>query len=94
MSSDDFPATEPRGDLVPPPRKPPTAIAAATPVPPPGPRSRVIVRRTERTVHLLPSLAGFVTSLLQAADTIAESIADSIAEELGLRKRNTDRPAP
>lgn len=88
MTGDDFPIPEPRGDLVPPPRKPPTAVAAAPlpPLPPPRPRSRLVVSTTTRTISIFPALAGFVASLLDAADEVA----DSIAEGLGLRERNKE----
>jgi hypothetical protein len=89
MSSEDFPQTETSGELVPPPRKPPTAIEAAAPLPPPEPGSRAIVRYRSRTISLFPALAGFVASLLDAADVVA----DSLAEELGLRERNKE-PSP
>ncbi len=75
---DDFiPQTEPSGALVPPPRVPPTAVALATPDPPPLRPSRVpYLRRTG-------SVAQFVQRTLDAVDELA----DTVAEGLGLRAR-------
>jgi hypothetical protein len=61
MSSDDFPSTEPSGALVPPGRVPPTAIATATP--PPPPRS-VLDRVRSLTLKALDVADAFVDTLL------------------------------
>ncbi len=89
MASDDQPLTEPRGALVPPNRRPPTAVgtdATVPPVPPRPPRRDVYVEH-HRTFHFAPDLKRLITSVLDAVDTIA----DIVATELKLRPA-TGRP--
>jgi hypothetical protein len=76
---DDFedgftPPTQPSGELVPPPKVPGTAVAAATPAPLPPRRARAapdpnVIRR-------------FISRTLDAVDNVA----DAVAEGLGLRR--------
>jgi len=61
MLHDDSPSTEPSGALVPPGRVPPTAIATATP--PPPPRS-VLDRVRSLTLKALDVADAFVDTLL------------------------------
>jgi hypothetical protein len=78
---DDFrPDTQPAGELVPPPRKPPTAVASAAPDPAPGERP-IAVRAWRRTGRPLSALGGFVNGVFDVLD----SLGDSIAEGVGLR---------
>ena len=72
-----IPATQPTGDLVPPPKVPPTALALASPAPLP---------------HRRPSPPDlFDASALQRAIALAfdivDTFADTVAEGLGLRGR-------
>lgn len=68
---DDFsPQTEPSGALTPPPTHPPTAIATSAPLPPRGPRARVVSPR--RT-----GLRGLVDTALDALDSLADRIASA-----------------
>jgi hypothetical protein len=80
--SDDFddgftPPTQPFGDLVPPPKIPGTAIAAATPAPVPPRHGRDSASIRESNV-----IRRFVARTLDAVDTVA----DAVAEGLGLRR--------
>ena len=77
MTSDQFPEPDPRGALVPPSRRPPTATGTDTPEPPRGDR----VVRTETHWELAPELKRFVNKVLDAVDQVAEKI----AVELGVR---------
>ena len=68
------PPTEPSGALVPPPRVPPTAVATATPEPPPlRPTRRPLMRRSR-----------FVELIRETLDAV-DDLADTVAEGLGLR---------
>src|SRR5436309_4567342 len=81
LSADDAPPTETQGGLVPPPRKPPTAIGAAAESFPPNPaRFREPWRRPgwgQRTL--------FAQLATEIFDTL-DAIGDRIAEQLGLRR--------
>ena len=81
MGSGDQPRTEPYGALVPPGRRPPTAIGADSPEPSPAPRPRRHYRHIERTVRIGPDLARVMTGVLAVIDRAAEIV----AVELGLR---------
>lgn len=73
---DDFtPPTQSSSDLVPPPKIPGTAIAAATPAPLPPRRPR------EMRVEDPNAIRRFVARALD----IVDSVADTVAEGLGLR---------
>jgi hypothetical protein len=73
---DDFtPPTEPSGDLVPPPRVPPTAVATLSPEPLPYRPSRQPYLRSNALWRL-------VDRTLDAVD----GLADSVAEGLGFRQ--------
>lgn len=77
---DDFrPETQPSGDLVPPPRKPPTAVSAS-PDPAPGEKP-LAVRAWRRRAPELSALGGFVNGVLDVLDAVG----DTIAETVGLR---------
>lgn len=91
MADDEKPPTEPRNALVPPSRRPPTAIGTGTPEPPRPPRRPRHVHR-ERQVRLFPALGRVVTRVLDALDTVGEAI----AVNLGLRpgKRGSAGPPP
>jgi hypothetical protein len=73
-----FPPTQPSGALVPPPKVPGTAVAAAAPAPLPGqPRpARVPFMRRD-------AFAQFLERTLDAVDELA----DTVAAGLGLRQR-------
>jgi hypothetical protein len=75
MSFESEPTPEPRGDLVPPPRRPPTAIATATP-PPPRP-SRPLVRAS-RAPWLLRVAGRALTVALDAADRVGDTIREAL----------------
>ena len=78
MEDDDpTPPTQPFGDLVPPPKVPPTALALASPAPLP---------------HRRPSSpdlydASTLQRLIAQTFDFVDSIADTVAEGLGLRGR-------
>ena len=74
------PLPEPRGSLVPPVRRPPTAIATATPEPP---RPPVVRRSTRRGPAFLRAMRDAMNVVLDVADDVA----DSVAEALGVRPR-------
>jgi hypothetical protein len=81
--SDESPPTQTEGALVPPPRKPPTAVdAAADPLFPPNPRRRVEGWRRRVGPGSGISFAQFATEFLDAVDAVA----DRIAETLRLRQ--------
>jgi hypothetical protein len=77
------PVTEPKGDLVPPGRRPPTAVGAATPpLPPrepPPPRSEDI-RKQPRPIlwRLLRTLRSTVDAMLDVADAAAAALAKQL----------------
>jgi len=83
MMEEDFespappPETEPEGNLAPPPRKPPTAVAAA-PSPAPGERPLAVRAWRRRTPG---TLASAVSTLFDVLDLIG----DTIAEKTGIR---------
>jgi len=68
------PATQSSGQLVPPPKFPGTAVAAATPAPVPHRRSLQVSRRA--------TFGDFVNRTLDAVDELADAVADG----LGLRR--------
>ncbi len=72
MSAEFDPTPEPRGALVPPSRRPPTAIATDTP-PPPRP-SHVARARAANAPWLLRALGGLVSAALDAADAAGDAI--------------------
>ena len=75
--SDDVPSTESKGELVPPPRKPPTVVSA--PASGPDPRRQLPARRwPTRTGHSDVSEA-----MLRAVDTaldVLDSVGDAVRE--------------
>lgn len=73
MDEELVPEPEPRGDLVPPPVHPPTALATAAPLPP--------RRWDDDVIEARGALARVVDRALDALDTVG----DSIAEAVGLR---------
>jgi hypothetical protein len=70
------PPTQSSGSLVPPPVVPPTALALATPEPPPAPHS---MRRTPYT------RSQAMQNLLRRTLDTVDDLADTLAEGLGLR---------
>ncbi|HEY3221596.1 MAG TPA: hypothetical protein VGJ80_12760 [Gemmatimonadales bacterium] len=64
--------TQPKSELIPPARRPPTAVGAETPTPPPE-RARE-PRRRPALWHLLQSMRAVVGALLDLADGAAEAI--------------------
>ena len=80
MSSEFDPVPEPRDALVPPVRRPPTAVGTATPPPHP---SRTTPVRMHRSPWLLRVLERGVHAALDAADTVG----DAIREAVGLSSR-------
>jgi len=74
------PRPEPRGDLLPPTRHPPTAVAVAVATPPP-PRPRALPR--PRRTGILATLRAGLDVALDAAD----SVGDAIREAIGLDRR-------
>ena len=85
MEPDSTPVPEPRGSLVPPARRPPTAIAIATPEPPRPP----IVRGTRQAG--MPAFLRFVRETVNVVLDIADDVADSLAGALGVRERTDKR---
>jgi len=83
---DDFtPEPEPRGDLVPPPRTPPTAVGAATPDPDDeAPRRIRALARFEAGLRPAPQRARFARTIDAALDAL-DVAGDAIAEAIGLR---------
>jgi hypothetical protein len=82
MSFDDeqHPATETAGDLRPPPRKPPTAVGAATPpLPSPVPRrpSFPHTHPARRRPAFLESFRSAVNGVLDVADALAERLEEA-----------------
>ena len=84
----DMPDPEPRGDLVPPVRHPPTAVGAGSPSLEPRPPSVV---RTE-IERWPPLLAFFGHALTLALDTL-DAAGDAVAERLGIRHAPAEPPA-
>jgi hypothetical protein len=70
------PPTQPSGELVPPPKIPGTAVAAATPAPLPPRRARDSASRNPNVIRQ------FISRTLDAVDNVA----DAVAEGLGLRR--------
>lgn len=85
---DDVPIPEPRGDLVPPVRHPPTAVGAGSPSP--EPRSPAIVR--SEIQHLPPLLALLDHAVTLALDAL-DAAGDAVAERLGIRHAAGGPPA-
>jgi hypothetical protein len=75
---DEAPATQPSGDLVPPPKEPPTALAASAEAPAP----RLSGEPWRQAGWGRNRFERFVSEIFDAVD----SFADRIAAELGLRK--------
>ena len=71
------PPTQPFGDLVPPPKGPPTALALASPAPLPHGRS------SAPDLYDVGALQRFIARTFD----IVDNIADTVAEGLGLRGR-------
>jgi hypothetical protein len=84
---DDVPTQEPRGDLVPPVRHPPTAVGAGTLSP--EPRAPVIVR--SEIQHLPPLLALLDHAVTLALDVL-DAAGDAVAERLGIRPAAGEPP--
>jgi hypothetical protein len=91
FAPDDFapdeltPEPEPGGDLVPPPRVPPTALAASTPEP--GdvePRRTRALARFEAGLPPVPGRASLARTIDAALDAL-DVAGDAIAEAIGLR---------
>ena len=81
MFSDDAPPTQPSGSLDPPNRKPPTAVAVATPQPPRPPRSvRNVLQSDPRTKQ-------FVDSAIRVVFDAADNLADEIASLFRIRRK-------
>lgn len=78
MDEDVTPTPQPDGSLLPPVRRPPTALAVHTPPPPPTPRPR----STARPRGLIGALGRGVTRVLDALDEAG----DAIAGLAGLRR--------
>ena len=76
MSFETEPTPEPRGDLTPPVRRPPTAVATATPPPPPRPLRPV--PRASRTPWFLRTAGRALTTALDAADRVADTIREAL----------------
>ena len=76
--SDEFPRTQPQGDLGEPPRHPPTAVAAATPPRPPH-RERAELREA-------PWLFRAVKRGLEVTLDALDTVGDGVATLVGLRK--------
>jgi hypothetical protein len=79
-SEDDVPVPEPRGDLAPPVRHPPTAVGADTPAPEPRPSS---IMRSE--IEHLPPLLVLLGQALTATLDALDAAGDAVAERLGIR---------
>lgn len=77
MEDDPTPPTDPFGELVPPPKVPPTALALASPAPLPHRRP------SAPDLYDASALQRLITQTLDLVD----SIADTVAEGLGLRGR-------
>jgi hypothetical protein len=78
MDDEFIPPTQPFGALVPPPKIPGTAVAAATPAPVP--------RRPSRERHGLRERGGLWQLFERTLDAVDE-VADQVAFGLGLRHR-------
>ena len=89
MASDELPRPEPRGALVPPDRRPPTALGTDTPEPPRPPRQHW-QRHMERTINIGPDLKAAMNKVLDAVDRVAETI----AVELGIRSEASRPSSP
>lgn len=75
---DESPPTQPEGGLIPPPRKPPTAIgAAADPLFPPNRQRRVEDWRQPGWGHRTP-YAHLATAIFDALDAVADRIAQTL----------------
>ena len=77
MEDDPTPPTQPFGDLVPPPKVPPTALALASPAPLP--------HRRPSTPELYDASA--LQQLITRTLDFVDNIADTVAAGLGLRDR-------
>jgi hypothetical protein len=86
MVSDEAPVPEPGGSLEPPDRKPPTALATATPPPPHKPRSfRHALQSDPRTRRL-------VDNAIEMVFDAADNVADEIANLFRIRRRGGSSP--
>src|SRR5688572_1640458 len=86
MESESTPLPEPGSSLVPPPRQPPTALAAATPNPPRRPRNPLERFRDD------PRTKRFVDNAITAIFDRADELGDGIARALGLRPQSSVVP--
>jgi len=77
MEDDPTPPTQPFGDLVPPPKVPPTALALASPAPLP--------HRRPSSPELFDASA--LQRLIAQTFDFVDNIADTVAAGLGLRDR-------
>jgi hypothetical protein len=85
MDEDITPPTEPSGRLVPPPKVPPTAVAAATPGPVPEPDEASHIRwRPGSPVYIAVEIPGLQRLITRTLDVVDE-LADAVASGLGLR---------
>lgn len=65
--------TEPKGELVPPARRPPTAVAAETP-PPPEPVQQTVVEVAPVLVQLVEALRAVAGTMIDIADAAADAL--------------------
>jgi hypothetical protein len=77
---DEGPAPEPRGDLVPPPRNPPTAVGASTPSRQPQPPRPLLSE-----IYNPSALLAFLTSAITSTLDVLDAAGDAVAERLGIR---------
>ena len=85
---DDVPIPEPRGDLVPPVRHPPTAVGADAPSP--GPRPPVVLGSAIQDWQPLLAVVSHAVSV--ALDAL-DAAGDAVAQQLGLRRAAGEPPA-
>lgn len=85
MSDDSTPQSEPRGDLTPPPRVPPTAVAASPAPDAPEPRRTPAVARFEVGLPPLPRRPPYLSWTVDRALDALDDVGDAIAVAIGLR---------
>jgi len=86
MVSDEAPVPEPGGSLEPPDRKPPTALATATPPPPHKPRS------FRHALQSDPRARRLVDNAIEMVFDAADNVADEIANLFRIRRRGGSSP--
>jgi hypothetical protein len=84
---DDVPIPEPRSDLVPPARHPPTAVGAGTPSPEPRPPAVL-----GSAIQWPPLFALFGHAVTVALDAL-DAAGDAVAQRLGTRPAAGEPPA-